>query len=76
MNSLRLLLVVLLLATLGCHRSTPPKTDSNIDYYTCSMHPSVHASEMGKCPICGMDLVPVLKRGAAASADRSDGQRA
>jgi Cu(I)/Ag(I) efflux system membrane fusion protein len=25
------------------------------------MHPSVHARESGKCPICGMDLVPVVK---------------
>lgn len=27
-----------------------------VSYYTCSMHPSVHAHEPGKCPICGMDL--------------------
>ncbi len=28
-------------------------------YYTCSMHPSVRQGAPGKCPICGMDLVPV-----------------
>jgi Cu(I)/Ag(I) efflux system membrane fusion protein len=28
------------------------------------MHPSVHAPDPGKCPICGMDLVPVLKQSA------------
>jgi Cu(I)/Ag(I) efflux system membrane fusion protein len=28
------------------------------------MHPSVHAKTPGKCPICGMDLVPVLKEKA------------
>jgi Cu(I)/Ag(I) efflux system membrane fusion protein len=33
-----------------------------IDHYTCSMHPSVKQSGPGKCPICGMDLVPVIKR--------------
>jgi RND family efflux transporter MFP subunit len=32
-----------------------------IDHYTCSMHPSVHQKTPGKCPICGMDLVPVTK---------------
>ena len=26
------------------------------------MHPSVHAEAPGKCPICGMELVPVKKR--------------
>jgi Cu(I)/Ag(I) efflux system membrane fusion protein len=32
-----------------------------IDHYTCSMHPSVKEKGPGKCPICGMDLVPVTK---------------
>ena len=32
-----------------------------IDHYTCSMHPSVKQHGPGKCPICGMDLVPVTK---------------
>jgi Cu(I)/Ag(I) efflux system membrane fusion protein len=32
---------------------------AHIDHYTCSMHPSVHQSGPGKCPICGMDLIPV-----------------
>lgn len=27
--------------------------------YTCSMHPEVKATAPGKCPQCGMDLVPV-----------------
>lgn len=27
--------------------------------YTCPMHPSVKAPGPGKCPICGMDLVPI-----------------
>ena len=39
--------------------------DSNIDYYTCTMHPSVHSKTPGKCPICSMDLVPVFKRSRA-----------
>ncbi|MGH7434037.1 MAG: efflux RND transporter periplasmic adaptor subunit, partial [Polyangiaceae bacterium] len=32
-----------------------------IDHYTCSMHPSVKQAGPGKCPICGMDLIPVTK---------------
>jgi len=32
-----------------------------IDHYTCSMHPSVKQAGPGKCPICGMTLVPVTK---------------
>jgi Cu(I)/Ag(I) efflux system membrane fusion protein len=36
-------------------------TPGTIDHYTCSMHPSVNQKTPGKCPICGMDLVPVTK---------------
>jgi Cu(I)/Ag(I) efflux system membrane fusion protein len=32
-----------------------------IDHYTCPMHPSVKQAGPGKCPICGMTLVPVTK---------------
>jgi membrane fusion protein, copper/silver efflux system len=34
---------------------------SDISYYTCSMHPSVHSHAPGKCPICSMDLTPVTR---------------
>lgn len=27
--------------------------------WTCSMHPQIRKSEPGKCPICGMDLIPL-----------------
>ncbi len=29
--------------------------------YTCSMHPQIRQAEPGKCPLCGMDLIPVAK---------------
>jgi Cu(I)/Ag(I) efflux system membrane fusion protein len=32
-----------------------------IDHYTCSMHPSVKQSGPGRCPICGMVLIPVTR---------------
>jgi RND family efflux transporter MFP subunit len=39
-----------------------PTADADVDYYTCTMHPSVHSKDPGKCPICSMDLVPVIKK--------------
>ena len=27
--------------------------------YTCSMHPQIRQNELGDCPICGMDLIPL-----------------
>jgi Cu(I)/Ag(I) efflux system membrane fusion protein len=36
-------------------------SSADVDHYTCSMHPSVKQQGPGKCPICGMDLVPVTK---------------
>ncbi|MBI1222007.1 MAG: efflux RND transporter periplasmic adaptor subunit [Bacteroidetes bacterium] len=27
--------------------------------WTCSMHPQIRKKEPGKCPICGMDLIPL-----------------
>jgi membrane fusion protein, copper/silver efflux system len=29
--------------------------------WTCSMHPQIRMSEPGKCPICGMDLIPLAQ---------------
>ena len=41
--------------------------DPNVDYYTCAMHPSVKSQDAkAKCPICSMDLVPVMRKGASA----------
>ena len=37
--------------------------DDDVDYYTCAMHPSVKShNPKDKCPICSMDLLPVMKR--------------
>jgi Cu(I)/Ag(I) efflux system membrane fusion protein len=43
---------------------TAAAADQDVDYYTCTMHPSVHSKTPGKCPICSMDLVPVKKKTA------------
>jgi Cu(I)/Ag(I) efflux system membrane fusion protein len=38
--------------------------DDGVDYYTCSMHPSVKSHDANaKCPICSMDLTAVMKKG-------------
>ncbi|MFA5970793.1 MAG: efflux RND transporter periplasmic adaptor subunit [Lentimicrobiaceae bacterium] len=31
--------------------------------WTCAMHPQIRMSEPGKCPICGMDLIPLNQAG-------------
>ncbi|MEZ4848216.1 MAG: efflux RND transporter periplasmic adaptor subunit [Bacteroidia bacterium] len=31
--------------------------------WTCSMHPQIRQDEPGKCPICGMDLIPLEEGG-------------
>lgn len=41
---------------------------SDVAYYTCTMHPSVKSQDPhGKCPICSMDLVPVMKKDVVAN---------
>ena len=44
----------------------------DIEYWTCTMHPSVRMTEPGTCPICAMDLVPVMRSAAVSSDDPSD----
>lgn len=40
----------------------------DIEYWTCSMHPQIRQSGPGRCPICGMELVPVKRTEEAAEA--------
>ena len=56
-----LVLVALLFSAASCMKKGASGKPSNVDYYTCTMHPSVREKEPGKCPICSMDLVPVMK---------------
>ncbi len=34
------------------------KNETAVEHWTCSMHPQIDMPEPGKCPICGMDLIP------------------
>lgn len=66
-----IILLSVLMITLGCTNTSKTgsqnattksaKSSNKIAYYTCSMHHQIHKEEPGKCPICGMKLVPVSK---------------
>ena len=59
-------------APLHEHDRQPVKADGGeIEYWTCTMHPSVKMKEPGKCPICAMDLVPVRKESGGAGEGRT-----
>ena len=59
-------LIATLLGLTACRRETSASKPSNVDYYTCSMHPSVRSQDpKAKCPLCSMDLIPVMKKGWA-----------
>ncbi len=68
--------ILALVVVVGISSCTKPGgttvADSNVDYYTCTMHPSVHSKTPGKCPICSMDLVPVLKKVANDTGAKDD----
>ena len=73
------LLGLSLLTLTACSRSfqVAKAIDSNVAYYTCSMHPFVRSQDpKGKCPVCGMDLVPVLKTPKTATNAAPDATRA
>jgi len=63
----------LLLVAGGCKKGDGASKPADVDYYTCTMHPSVKSQDpKAKCPICSMDLVPVMKKGAGAEAKPGD----
>ncbi len=38
---------------------------SNATIWTCAMHPQIRMDKPGKCPICGMDLIPLTQASSA-----------
>src|SRR5438093_11482717 len=53
----------------SCRKGGADAKPADVDYYTCTMHPSVKKqSPTDKCPICSMDLTPVMKKGDSAAA--------
>ena len=63
-----ILLLAIFLNLPGCGHPISKATPPDVDHYTCSMHPSVRSAVPGKCPICGMELIPVKKTPSAGSA--------
>src|SRR5437868_10775599 len=61
-TTIHLFAVITFAFVAACSKTPAPSKPADVDYYTCTMHPSVHAEAPGKCPICGMELVPVKKR--------------
>lgn len=45
--------------------STDPAT------WTCAMHPQIQQPQPGKCPICGMDLIPLKKDSGSQQGPRT-----
>ncbi len=62
----------------GCGKSEREQlAEQGISHYTCPMHPQINESRPGKCPICNMDLVPVMLEGHNHSKDgeAKDGEK-
>lgn len=54
------------------HDGAEGNAENETTMYTCSMDPSVKQDHPGKCPICGMDLIPMGKSGGATASHSSD----
>ena len=66
--TVKLFVLAVLFISSACSKPNQSAKPPDVDYYTCTMHPSVHAEAPGKCPICGMELVPVMKKTSSPSA--------
>jgi len=62
--ALFIILAGLLSGPASCSKNSAAGSPTRIDYWTCTMHPSVREKGPGKCPICSMDLVPVREGNA------------
>lgn len=73
LNRRRALWGLSLFALTACSRhQDATAASSDVAYYTCTMHPFVRSQDpKGKCPVCGMDLVPVMKSSSTSNADSS-----
>ena len=68
-----LALITLLVVATACNKGDAGGKPADVDYYTCTMHPSVKSQDpKAKCPICSMDLVPVMKKASATTAKPAD----
>lgn len=56
----------------GESRPTVDRQSHRKQIWTCSMHPQIRLDHPGKCPICGMDLVPVKNTSSSGMSMASD----
>jgi Cu(I)/Ag(I) efflux system membrane fusion protein len=49
------------------HQHTGSENISAI--WTCAMHPQIRQDKPGKCPLCGMDLIPLTQNSGSAGLD-------
>jgi Cu(I)/Ag(I) efflux system membrane fusion protein len=67
------LLAGIFLGWLFFHSSSRDETESHVadkataEVWTCSMHPEIRRTEPGDCPICGMDLIPLIQNSPSSS---------
>jgi hypothetical protein len=61
----KFLALILIVAIGSALRAQTPKPEAT--QYTCVMHPEVVRDHPGKCPKCGMELVPIKKSNAKHS---------
>ncbi|MEO5777542.1 MAG: multicopper oxidase domain-containing protein [Flavobacterium sp.] len=54
---MKTLFSILFLLTIGSTATAQSKNETQQTFYTCSMHPQIHVTKPGDCPICGMDLI-------------------
>lgn len=56
-------LLCLTLSVGGCADAPPASTDDAVQQYTCPMHPTIRLEDPNaRCPLCGMELVPLEPR--------------
>jgi len=54
------------------HLNKEDNSDTELLYWTCTMHPEVRSEEEGSCPICGMALTPVYEKSDSGDMLRLD----
>jgi Cu(I)/Ag(I) efflux system membrane fusion protein len=49
------------------HEHVHSAEEGKAEVWTCSMHPQIRMDKPGKCPICGMDLIPLSSMSAGGT---------